>query len=348
MKLFAACLLLCAYVIPLHGKAQDENASVKSYQNYDFVPGDKIIFADDFSDDRDGEFPAHWELVNGQGAVNKTDGYEAFALSDGNNAKVKPRVKAASYLTNEFTVEFDTYFPEGGYPFTVFLYAAGSSDDEDAHIGINETTAEYYANADNYTLSANLPDALNNDNYIRKWHHIALAYKDKQLKVYVDQYRVLTVPDTHIIPAKLQLGGLATQQAPVVFRNVKIASGGGMNMIGKKFTDAKIVTHGINFDVDKATIRPESMGTLNQIKQLMADNPDVKFEIDGHTDNSGTSAHNLTLSQQRADAVKTRLVEMGVSGLRLTTKGLGDTKPLSDNTTPEGKANNRRVEFVKQ
>jgi outer membrane protein OmpA-like peptidoglycan-associated protein len=69
--------------------------------------------------------------------------------------------------------------------------------------------------------------------------------------------------------------------------------------------------------------------------------------VDGHTDNSGNAAHNLQLSQQRADAVKAQLIAMGVAATRLSTKGFGDTKPISDNATPEGKANNRRVEFVK-
>ena len=89
------------------------------------------------------------------------------------------------------------------------------------------------------------------------------------------------------------------------------------------------------------------MGTLNMIVQIMKDNPDLKFDVEGFTDNSGNPAHNLTLSEQRAAAVKAQLVLMGVSGSRLTTKGFGDTKPLSDNNTAEGKANNRRVEFVK-
>ncbi|HEY5462372.1 MAG TPA: OmpA family protein [Hanamia sp.] len=129
-------------------------------------------------------------------------------------------------------------------------------------------------------------------------------------------------------------------------KNIRIAAG-GIDIYKKITTDGKIIMHGILFDVDKATLKPESMGSINQIYNLMKKQADLKFEIDGHTDNTGDAAHNLTLSQQRADAVKVQLVNMGIDGSRLTTKGFGDTKPISDNNTPEGKANNRRVEFVK-
>ena len=186
-----------------------------------------------------------------------------------------------------------------------------------------------------------------NENFRNKWHHMAIACKNHQMKVYVDQNRILVIPDTHGVFTNLVFEGIGETEHPIIFKNVRIASGGQMNMIGKKFTDSKIVTHGINFDIDKASIRPESMGTLNMIVQVMNDNPDMKFEVDGHTDNSGTPAHNLVLSNQRADAVKDQLAKMGIDASRLTAKGLGDTKPVDNNATLEGKANNRRVEFVK-
>jgi outer membrane protein OmpA-like peptidoglycan-associated protein len=81
---------------------------------------------------------------------------------------------------------------------------------------------------------------------------------------------------------------------------------------------------------------------------MLTDDPALKLEIDGHTDSDGADAANLDLSQKRADSVRTYLVaNYKIDTSRLSTKGLGETKPIDANTTPEGKANNRRVEFVK-
>jgi outer membrane protein OmpA-like peptidoglycan-associated protein len=112
-------------------------------------------------------------------------------------------------------------------------------------------------------------------------------------------------------------------------------------------TDGKFITHGILFDVNKSSIKPESMGALNEIVKIMKDHSDLNFEIDGHTDSDGNADANMKLSQQRADAVKAKLIEMGIAESRLTTKGFGATKPIDKNDSAEGKANNRRVEFVK-
>jgi hypothetical protein len=85
--------------------------SFKSYQNYDFVPGDKIVFDDDFHTDTDGEFPAHWKLLKGQGVVNLMQGAPVFALTEGNYVEVEPRVRTASYLSDSFTVEWPLSVP---------------------------------------------------------------------------------------------------------------------------------------------------------------------------------------------------------------------------------------------
>ena len=103
---------------------------------------------------------------------------------------------------------------------------------------------------------------------------------------------------------------------------------------------------GIQFESSKDVIKPVSFPVLDQIVQVMKENPDYLLEIGGHSDNSGNPESNLLLSQQRANSVKNYLVNKGVSENRITAKGFGDTRPLVPNTTAANKAKNRRVEFV--
>jgi outer membrane protein OmpA-like peptidoglycan-associated protein len=135
--------------------------------------------------------------------------------------------------------------------------------------------------------------------------------------------------------------------APVKFKHFRITTGEDNNPFEKILTEKKFITHAINFDAGKSTIKPESMALITQLAQFLDTNPTVKLEIDGHTDSDGDANTNLQLSQARADEVKKQLVAMGIDSNRLATKGFGASKPLQPNTTPEAKANNRRVEFIK-
>ncbi|MCO5948096.1 OmpA family protein [Mucilaginibacter flavidus] len=322
----------------------------KTYQNYDFVPGEQIVFEDNFTDDTNGEFPSHWKLVNGQAVMNRVDDKPSLLITDGNYGVVAPRMKKDHYLGDSFTLEFDFIYKKvtdigyGSYsdaPGVDFYYKDPASG--------NEWQFRVVIGHDNVHVGEVLktfPEALAT-NFDDKWHHVALIYKEGQMKTYVDQYRVCVNPNLENKPYRLVFDGIGSENAPIIFTNVKIANGGGMNIIGKKFTDTKIVTHGINFDINKANIKPESMGTLNGIVQILKDNPEVRFEVGGHTDSDGDDVANVKLSQARSDAVRAQLITMGIDGGRLTSKGYGKSKPISDNTTPDGKANNRRVEFVK-
>ena len=131
-----------------------------------------------------------------------------------------------------------------------------------------------------------------------------------------------------------------------MIRQIRVARG-GVKLYDRLQTEGEIVTRGILFDSGKAIIRPESMGVINEIDRLMKDHPEIKFMIEGHTDSDGEADYNQDLSERRAGAVKTEFVNLGVDPSRLQTKGWGETKSVDDNATPEGKANNRRVVFVK-
>jgi outer membrane protein OmpA-like peptidoglycan-associated protein len=106
--------------------------------------------------------------------------------------------------------------------------------------------------------------------------------------------------------------------------------------------------YGVEFDLGKATLRPESEKVLVQVAALLNSQPDWQMKVEGHTDSTGSRGGNQVLSQQRAATVVAWLVKDGIAGSRLTAVGLGDTKPIADNSTDEGRTRNRRVELVKR
>lgn len=111
--------------------------------------------------------------------------------------------------------------------------------------------------------------------------------------------------------------------------------------------EGRILLHGILFDLDKATLQPESTKQLQHVVTLLKDNPDLMIEVQGHTDDQGSDDYNLELSQRRAETVVAYLGLFGIDHSRLVPKGYGESKPVMPNTTEEGRAKNRRVELLK-
>ncbi|WP_169729260.1 OmpA family protein [Solimonas soli] len=124
----------------------------------------------------------------------------------------------------------------------------------------------------------------------------------------------------------------------------QFAPGETLNLDGCKAGD-KLVLHGVNFEFDKASLTVNAKTLLDQVVSELSRHPDIKVEIDGHTDSKGADAYNLKLSQRRADAVKAYLVAHGIAAERMTTQGYGETMPIGDNSTEDGREENRRVEL---
>ncbi len=330
------------------GSAVSPPISLRSYANYDFVPGSKVLFEDDFHTDQDGEFAEHWDLVSGQAVLNKMGDGLVMKITDGNYGTVAPLMKEKAYLPKEFTLEYDYYQTPGAYGMLFWFKDTEGLEVVKVRASRDGGGIGYQVNGEDRNLDATLPAELANDAFNNRWHHVAFIAKGRSLKLYIDQFRVVNVPQNTAVPAAVFFGGIATQEEPLIFKNVRIAEGGGANLIGQKFGEGKYISHGIRFDVNKAVIKPESMGELGAIAKLMGEVTNSAYEIGGYTDSDGDDASNLKLSQARAEAVKKQLIAMGINADRLTAKGYGETKPIADNTTPEGKANNRRVEFVKQ
>ena len=244
------------------------------------------------------------------------------------------------YLPDVFTIEFDLYC--GRENFVVYLF-----DRKNQRSG--SPTGYTYLNIKNDKMVMGRSSSRLEDSSLpgRRWIHVAIGYTNGKLKGYIDDTRLINIPRIDFDPKGITLHSYHSRTNNLYYiKNIRIAEG-GVKYYDRVMQDGKIVANGIRFDTGKATLRPESMGVINNIVSLMSKHPELKFSVEGHTDSDGSDASNLILSEQRANTVISTLVKLGVPENKLTAKGFGESIPIDSNGTPEGKANNRRVEFVK-
>jgi outer membrane protein OmpA-like peptidoglycan-associated protein len=182
--------------------------------------------------------------------------------------------------------------------------------------------------------------------------HISIWRQRQRVRVYINQEKTWDVPRAILADAKLNavvffLPG-ADANMEYFVSNVRMATG-APDTRNKILTQGKWVSHGILFDVNSDRLKGESYGSLKEIATVLTENADLKVQIVGHTDSDGDEAANLDLSKRRAASVKTALAtQFGIDAGRMETDGKGEGEPAEPNGTPAGKANNRRVEFIKR
>jgi OOP family OmpA-OmpF porin len=352
-------------------------ASFESYSRYDFIPGDNIVYAEDFSQDVIGEFPLKWS-TNSRGETVTIGAMENKWLRLFQNSLfLSPYIKS---LPENFTAEFDLVLnfkdKELSYIFPqvdVYLLNSAAGDEKGKNFFNSQSgrstmkiaiapSAEENSSI-SVTSDKNGTETFNNSpkpltklgyNY-GKPVHFAIWIQKERFRMWMNGEKIYDIPQA--VPENpsfnrfgfgVASSNYAEENVGYYITNIKFAQG-APDMRSKLITEGKLVTTGILFDVNSDKIKPESFGVLQEIGKVLKENAAVKVKIIGHTDSDGNDAKNLDLSKRRAASVKLALsTQLGIDASRMETDGKGEAQPVSDNNTNEGKAKNRRVEFIKQ
>ncbi|HEY0779467.1 MAG TPA: OmpA family protein [Gemmatirosa sp.] len=310
-----------------------------AWANYDFKPGEKTLFADDFAQDVVGNFPRRLEFVNGSAEIVEWQGRRW--LSSGATAEF--HAPLGQVLPSRYTIEFDM----------AGAHAVVLSSDPKMDRNSRPANTDWFWFYDwAGGIKGDDRDAAPATGYHTDVApvHVAIQVDGDYAKAYVNEKRVSNVPNARMPRSArlyVRLEG-AGEKTPVMLANLRVMAG-GRPLYDALATSGRVATQGIYFATASDQVRPESSPTLKEIGAMLADHPELKLTIEGHTDNVGDAAANQALSQRRADAVRQALVDTyHVDGARLTAKGMGASKPAATNTTAEGRQTNRRVELVRQ
>ncbi|MET6996275.1 OmpA family protein [Chitinophaga defluvii] len=352
--------------------AEDQQQpSFATYNKFDFIPGDKILAFDDFKQDALGDLPAKWNST-GAAEIAKINGSEFnWVQLSGGDAYFNPQY--ITQMPDNCTVDFDMVinYSKVAYAYyqlrfgiEIISSATAKAQTENANVSANTGLTfniHPYSDQEIHAISylkgetqletkAQFP-ALSSPAPI----HISIMRQQQRVKIYFNDKKVYDLPQG-LPPAQhyyLRFSALIDAWndnqniAKMYVSNLRYAAG-KPDMRNKLLSEGKLVTRGILFDPGSAIVKPESAGVLKEIAAILNEHKELRVKIIGHTDSDGDNAKNQQLSEARAMAIKSILVEQyQVNEDYMTAEGKGETQPVDGNATTAGKANNRRVEFVK-
>lgn len=338
----------------------------------DFVRGSVILFEDDFANEQLGEFPSKWDISEGSIETSAING-KKYLHSNAPDSRFSPLMEnMKSYLPEVFTLEWDEFFCKAGdisdFPSDFNFYDADGSEVGHIYKRYRPTNPDFYGNYD-FKKGGGSDDSVTGSfdwdqmkKYIKigQWNHFAISFNKRAIKIYVNGNRFINLPNV-AAPARFEF--IIQDENP--YRGVAnvVLAAGAVELYERQTTNlsaeaaavekaieetGKFVTNNILFETGKATLKPESMEEIMKVAEYMKNNPTARFEVQGHTDNQGSDKINDPLSQERAEAVVKALEGQGVDPFNLRPVGKGSHEPVAGNSTEEGRAKNRRVEFIKR
>lgn len=327
LRVLALCVALAFH--------QDTPAPVA--EGWDFIPGERTLLLDDFSDIPKGAAPPHWKVRGGSVRLDT-----AGRLSANVKSQLTPNV---ARWPKSFTIETE--------------FVPTKVDNGDLNWWFEQAPGDWLVRLQ-LTLDATqecavelIADASLGKHTCAykegKPNQLTLWFEEGRVRVYLNGERLIDVNQVDL--SKMKYGFLEldpSEGGAFALARVRIAES-APDFSQTISASGRYVTHGILFDTGSDRIRQESAPVIQSIAKGLETNPSLKLLIEGHTDSVGNAAANLDLSRRRAEAVKGVLVaQFKIDAGRLSANGLGATKPIDSNDTPQGRAQNRRVELVKQ
>lgn len=318
---------------------QQSAGAATAFVNFDFVPGERILFAEDFAREEIGNFPRRLEHVRGNMEVAEWQGGR-WLRATGNSSSFA--IPLPEVLTEQFTMELEVVPGIDGSYFTIRFSDAAEHRvavryfNHKINGGIARHNGGVAVSSTEDVIPAGTPFPLR------------IMADGSYVKVYAGGTRIANMPNADIGRDRtIRIEFASRERNPGFIRDLRIAAG------GKRLYDAlnetgRVATQGIFFDTGSDVIRPESAPTLREIGDMLQQHAALRLTIEGHTDSVGNAASNQQLSERRAAAVKSYLErEHGIAAERLEAMGLGAANPVAPNDTPEGRQQNRRVELVR-
>ena len=322
---------------------------------YDFLPRANVLFEDNFQSDTIGNFPAKWRIIKCIGSgkkdsagikfcqVGEDDAEHSLVFAPLKESHIEPNSNANHTVNDIFTLELDFNLGPLESNVTVdFQVAEKLGDCRSVFLSITQAGVVHYSTFSPRIniLTSHIPGYFDKN----VSHHLAVSYFKGSMNYYVDHYKLFSFPAVGYTPIKYGLSA----RGPAKIRNFRLATGVEVNEFFNLPKTKKMTSHDFLFYEGKSAMKSSSMRYVMELIQFLKAFPSSNLEIDVHSDDKGDATVISRVSVARAEEIKHQLVITGIDAKRITTKGLGDTVPLKPNDTPEGRAENRRVEFILQ